>query len=165
MPKFERRKNQKTENVNFFSKILFGEENKYNAVPLNKYRFDKDQLVYSVYNEEKDSALEKTINIADVVFPLAYNSEIITKSGIMLGLGEEKNEVINVMKDLSAYKCDYMTLGQYMQPTRDSYPVFRYLNPEEFTELKQIGLEIGFKKVFSGALVRSSYHAKEFYEG
>src|SRR3989339_1963459 len=71
-------KNQKTENVNFFSKILFGEENKYNAVPLNKYRFDKDQLVYSVYNEEKDSALEKTINIADVVFPLAYNSEIIT---------------------------------------------------------------------------------------
>ena len=96
---------------------------------------------------------------------LAPAPKIITKSGIMLGLGEEKNEVIEVMEDLHKYNCDYLTLGQYMQPTRDSYPVYRYLYPEEFQELKHIGLEIGFKKVFSGPLVRSSYHAREFHEG
>ena len=82
----------------------------------------------------------------------------------MLGLGEKKDEAIQVMRDLFNYKCDYLTLGQYMQPTRDSYPVFRYLHPGEFEELKIIGLEIGFKKVFSGPLVRSSYHAREFHE-
>ena len=122
------------------------------------------ETVPRLYKEVRPGAIY-TRSLELIKFVKENNSEIITKSGIMLGLGEEKNEVINVMKDLSAYKCDYMTLGQYMQPTRDSYPVFRYLNPEEFTELKQIGLEIGFKKVFSGALVRSSYHAKEFYEG
>ncbi len=77
-------KNQKIENVNFFAKILFGEESEYASVPINKYRFEHDQLIYSVYNEEKDSAIEKKINIADVVFPLAYNSEIISN---------EKNEI------------------------------------------------------------------------
>lgn len=100
-----------------------------------------------------------------IKFVKELNQKIITKSGIMLGLGEELNEVIQVMKDLYSYTCDYLTLGQYMQPTRDSYPVYRYLLPNEFKELKKIGLEIGFKKVFSGPLVRSSYHAKEFHEG
>jgi lipoic acid synthetase len=91
------------------------------------------------------------------------NPEIITKSGLMLGLGEEKDEIIETIKDLHLYKCDYLTLGQYMQPSRDSYPVKRYLESFEFEELKLIGLKIGFKKVFSGPLVRSSYHAKEFH--
>ena len=81
----------------------------------------------------------------------------------MLGLGEELNEIIQVMKDLFSYKCDYLTLGQYMQPTRESFPVYRYLLPEEFENLKKIGLNIGFKKVFSGPLVRSSYHAGELH--
>lgn len=121
------------------------------------------ETVPRLYKEVRPGAIY-TRSLELIKFVKENNSEIITKSGIMLGLGEEKNEVINVIKDLFAYKCDYLTLGQYMQPTRDSYPVFRYLNPEEFTELKQISLEIGFKKVFSGALVRSSYHAREFYE-
>ena len=95
---------------------------------------------------------------------LAPAPKIITKSGVMLGLGEEKEEVFEVMKDLHTHRCDYLTLGQYMQPTRDSYPVHRYLHPAEFEELKEIGLSIGFKKVFSGPLVRSSYHAREFHE-
>ena len=81
----------------------------------------------------------------------------------MLGLGEELEEVTQVMKDLFLHKCDYLTLGQYMQPTRDSLSVVRYLLPEEFENLKNIGLEIGFKKVFSGPLVRSSYHAGELH--
>ncbi len=122
------------------------------------------ETVLRLYKEVRPGAIY-TRSLELIKFVKEANSGIITKSGIMLGLGEEKNEVINVMKDLFTYKCDYLTLGQYMQPTRDSYPVFRYLYPEEFTELKRIALEIGFKKVFSGALVRSSYHAREFYEG
>lgn len=91
------------------------------------------------------------------------NKDIITKSGLMLGLGEEKNEIIQVMQDLFIYGCDYLTLGQYMQPTKTSLPVYRYLFPQEFEELKTIGYKIGFKKVFSGPLVRSSYHAQELH--
>jgi lipoic acid synthetase len=82
----------------------------------------------------------------------------------MLGLGEEKGEVIQVMEDLFIYGCDYLTLGQYMQPTKASIPVYRYLLPSEFEDLKIIAYEIGFKRVFSGPLVRSSYHAQELHE-
>ena len=99
-----------------------------------------------------------------IKFVKETNSKITTKSGTMLGLGEEKDEIIQTMIDLFEYKCDYLTLGQYMQPTRDSYPPFRYLHPGEFEELKIIAENIGFKKVFSGPLVRSSYHAREFHE-
>lgn len=99
-----------------------------------------------------------------IKFVKLSNPNIITKSGIMLGLGERQEEVIKVIHDLFLYNCDYLTLGQYMQPTKDSYPVYKYLLPKEFEELKQLALNIGFKKVFSGPLVRSSYHAREFHE-
>ncbi|MBI2995920.1 MAG: lipoyl synthase [Candidatus Melainabacteria bacterium] len=92
------------------------------------------------------------------------NPNITTKSGMMLGLSEEIKEVIQVIEDLFLYKCDYLTLGQYMQPTQDSCPVFRYLKPSEFENLKDIALKIGFKKVFSGPLVRSSYHAEKLHQ-
>lgn len=91
------------------------------------------------------------------------NPDIVTKSGIMLGLGEELQEVIQVMQDLHKYRCDYITLGQYLMPSRNSIPVSRYLLPEEFEKLREVGLKIGFKKVFSAPLVRSSYHAEEFH--
>lgn len=91
------------------------------------------------------------------------NPNIITKSGIMLGLGENLEEVINLMDDLLMQGCDYLTLGQYMQPTRDSIPVNRYLQPVEFEMLKDVAVSKGFKKVFSGPLVRSSYHAEELH--
>jgi lipoic acid synthetase len=87
--------------------------------------------------------------------------EIPTKSGLMLGLGEQKEEVVQVMKDLRAIDCDFFTLGQYLRPTRDQLPVLRYVTPAEFDEYKEIGLELGFKMVHSGPLVRSSYHAEE----
>jgi lipoic acid synthetase len=83
----------------------------------------------------------------------------VTKSGIMLGLGETKEEVIAVMRDLTDRKVDILTLGQYLQPSKQHMPIDRYVPLEEFAELKQIGLELGFRWVESGPLVRSSYNA------
>lgn len=83
----------------------------------------------------------------------------VTKSGIMLGLGETKEEVIAVMRDLTDRKVDILTLGQYLQPSKQHLPIDRYVPLEEFAELKQIGLELGFRWVESGPLVRSSYNA------
>jgi lipoic acid synthetase len=84
-----------------------------------------------------------------------------TKTGLMLGLGEETGEVLQVMRDARAAGCDILTLGQYLQPTRDHLPVDRYVSPGEFTELKLEGLAMGFRHVESGPLVRSSYHAAD----
>ena len=84
-----------------------------------------------------------------------------TKSGIMLGLGETKDEVIDAMKDLREADVDILTLGQYLQPTPKHLPVVEFITPEVFEELKEIGLEMGFRYVESGPLVRSSYHAEK----
>jgi lipoic acid synthetase len=84
---------------------------------------------------------------------------LLTKSGLMLGLGEEHNEVIAVLRDLAAIGCDILTLGQYLQPSRDHLPVERYVPPAEFGELADIARRIGFRHVEAGPLVRSSYHA------
>ncbi len=83
----------------------------------------------------------------------------LTKSGIMVGLGENVEEVIGVMRDLADRMVDILTIGQYLQPTRNHLPIERYYHPSEFMQLKQIGLEMGFKWVESGPLVRSSYRA------
>ena len=77
----------------------------------------------------------------------------------MLGLGETKDEVITVMRDLASLKMDILTLGQYLQPSKQHHPIDRYVTLEEFAELKQIGLDLGFRWVESGPLVRSSYNA------
>jgi len=82
-----------------------------------------------------------------------------TKSGIMLGLGETKEEVIETMEDLRSVGVDVMTIGQYLQPSPKHLPVIRYPHPDEFKEYERIGLEMGFRFVESGPLVRSSYHA------
>ncbi|NLG97243.1 MAG: lipoyl synthase [Chloroflexi bacterium] len=87
--------------------------------------------------------------------------EILTKSGIMLGLGETIDEVKAVMRDLREWGVDILTIGQYLQPSRQHLPIARYYTPDEFAELKDFGLEIGFQWVESGPLVRSSYHAGE----
>ncbi|HYN78832.1 MAG TPA: lipoyl synthase [Lamprocystis sp. (in: g-proteobacteria)] len=88
-----------------------------------------------------------------------------TKSGLMLGLGEECNEVLAVMADLRAHGCDLLTLGQYLQPTRDHLPVRRYWTPAEFNALRLAGEAMGFTNVASGAMVRSSYHADRQAQG
>jgi len=85
----------------------------------------------------------------------------LTKSGIMVGLGETLDEVKATMRDLNSWGVDILTIGQYLQPSRQHLPIDRYYTPEEFAELKAYGLEIGFKWVESKPLVRSSYHAAE----
>jgi lipoic acid synthetase len=87
--------------------------------------------------------------------------DIPTKSGLMLGLGESREEVLAVMRDLRKVDCDFLTLGQYMRPSLDQLPVERYVTPAEFDQLGQLGWDMGFKMVHSGPLVRSSYHAQE----
>lgn len=87
--------------------------------------------------------------------------KIPTKSSIMLGVGEEREEILQAMDDLRAVDCNILTLGQYLQPTPKHLPVERYVHPDEFVELKQEGKNRGFRHVESGPLVRSSYHAHE----
>ena len=91
--------------------------------------------------------------------------EIPTKSGLMLGMGETLEEVLAVMKDLQLAGCAMLTLGQYLQPTHNHLPVARYVDPHEFRDLRQAGLQLGFAHVEAGPLVRSSYHAAEQFEG
>lgn len=90
--------------------------------------------------------------------------DVRTKSGLMLGLGETRDELLEVFADLLDHGVDYLTLGQYLQPTPDSLPVERYVPPEEFDELGTLARRLGFRKVASGPLVRSSYHAREMAE-
>ena len=88
-----------------------------------------------------------------------------TKSGLMLGLGETRDELLDVFADLLDHGVDFLTLGQYLQPTLDSLPVDRYVPPEEFAELGERARRMGFQSVASGPLVRSSYHAREMAAG
>lgn len=87
------------------------------------------------------------------------NPEIVTKSGIMVGLGETREEITQVLRDMRANRVDVLTIGQYLRPDRQHLPVVRYYPPEEFAELKVLGESLGFGHVESGPLVRSSYHA------
>ncbi|MDX1492011.1 MAG: lipoyl synthase [Pseudohongiellaceae bacterium] len=90
---------------------------------------------------------------------------VMTKSGLMLGLGEEIDEVKQVMRDLKAHDVDMVTLGQYLQPSKDHLAVSRFVRPEEFEELRVFGEQLGFTHVASGPLVRSSYHADKQAKG
>jgi lipoic acid synthetase len=96
---------------------------------------------------------------------LRYAKELrpsgLTKSGVMVGLGEETRELLEVFRDLAAVGCDILTVGQYLRPSRDHLPMTRLYTPREFQELKSEALKMGFRHVESGPLVRSSYHAHE----
>jgi len=89
---------------------------------------------------------------------------ISTKSGFMLGLGETHEEVLELLRDLREIECDFLTIGQYLQPRPDRLPVLRFVPPEEFEEYKRIGEEMGFRAVASGPFVRSSFQASEMFE-
>lgn len=95
------------------------------------------------------------------VIRLISQKGIRSKSGIMLGLGETESEILETMKDLRDVNCEVMTIGQYLQPTRNHFPVAEYILPEKFEEYGRIGKEMGFRHVESGPLVRSSYHAEK----
>ncbi len=102
---------------------------------------------------------ERSLQLLKRVKEISPNTP--TKSSIMVGLGETKEELLQAMDDLRAHDVDIMTIGQYLQPTKTHLPVERYMHPDEFAELKEIALQKGFKHCESGPLVRSSYHADE----
>ena len=85
--------------------------------------------------------------------------QVPTKSGIMLGLGEQDDEIEQVLRDMREHRVNMLTLGQYLQPSRDHLPVERFVTPDEFKRLERLAYELGFDQVASGPMVRSSYHA------
>ena len=104
-----------------------------------------------------DTSLDVLKNVKKI------NENILSKSGFMIGLGETKDQIIETMKDLKSSDVDFLTIGQYLQPSRDHADIKKYYTPEEFEDFKQIALDLGFKHVESGPLVRSSYHAQDVF--
>ncbi|MDE0326724.1 MAG: lipoyl synthase [Candidatus Poribacteria bacterium] len=102
---------------------------------------------------------QQTLNLLRIGKQL--DAQILTKSGLMVGLGETVTEFLETMQDIRNTECDILTIGQYLSPSPRHLPIQRYYTPEEFEELKEAGLEMGFRHVESGPLVRSSYHAGE----
>jgi lipoyl synthase len=102
---------------------------------------------------------ERTLRLLEYVKEI--DSMITTKSGVMVGLGEEMDELLEVYQDLASVGTDVLTIGQYLRPSKDHLPIARYYTPDEFAFMKQEALRMGFRHVESGPLVRSSYHAHE----
>ena len=120
------------------------------------------ETVPRLYPEVRSRAdYSRSVVLLSVVKRLS--PEIVTKSGLMLGLGETREEVIEVMSDLREAGCDLLTIGQYLQPSPKHHPVVRFVSPEEFSEYEQIGKDMGFADVASAPLVRSSFKAAELY--
>ena len=118
------------------------------------------ETVPSLYRKVRPGSLYfSSLNLLKSVKKI--NKTIFTKSGIMLGLGETKDEVLQVMDDLLSVNVDFLTIGQYLQPTVKHFPLKRYVSPYEFSELKELALSKGFLIVSSSPLTRSSYHADE----
>jgi lipoyl synthase len=118
------------------------------------------ETVPRLYREVRRGAIyERSLELLNRAKRLA--PEMPVKTGLMLGLGETREEVLQAMTDLAAQGTDILTLGQYLQPTRDHLPVIRFVHPDEFAEYKRLGEQMGFRHVESGPLVRSSYHAFE----
>jgi lipoic acid synthetase len=95
------------------------------------------------------------------VLQRAKDAGAVIKSGIMVGVGETFDEIVEVFTDLRAVECEILTIGQYLPPTKAHYPLHRYYHPDEFADLREVSMEMGFTHVESGPLVRSSYHAEE----
>jgi lipoyl synthase len=107
----------------------------------------------------KGAAYERSLELLYRAGRLA--PDMPTKTGMMLGLGETREEVLSAMQDIAAQGTHILTLGQYLQPTPEHLPIVRYVHPDEFAEFKTLGEKMGLKHVESGPLVRSSYHAFE----
>ena len=114
------------------------------------------ETVPRLYHQVRPQAnYDRSIQLLD----RAKQANMVTKTGLMLGLGETDLEILQVMKDLRTVNCDILTLGQYLQPSSEHIPIARYVSPHKFDTLKQQGLKMGFMHIESGPLVRSSYHA------
>ncbi len=117
--------------------------------------------VETVERLQKELRVQATYDRSLGVLRHAKQRGFVTKSGLMVGAGERMEEIVQTMEDLRVIETDILTIGQYLPPTKMHYPMDRFYTPEEFAELKRIGLELGFSHVESGPLVRSSYHADE----
>jgi lipoic acid synthetase len=102
---------------------------------------------------------ERTLNLLENT--KKFSPGMVTKSGVMVGLGESSAELVEVFRDLGSRGVDILTVGQYLRPSRDHLPIARFYTPEEFRELRDEALRFGFRHVESGPMVRSSYHAHE----
>jgi len=102
---------------------------------------------------------ERTLKLLENV--KRFSPETVSKSGVMVGIGESMDELVEVFRDLAALQVDILTIGQYLRPSRDHLPMTRYYHPDEFRFMKEEALKMGFRHVESGPLVRSSYHAHE----
>jgi lipoic acid synthetase len=121
------------------------------------------ETVPRLYSEVRPKAdYCRSLNLLQTVKQL--NKKILTKSGIMVGLGEKHDEVVKVMEGLRKVRCDFLTIGQYLAPSPKHHPVARYVTPQEFEEYKMLGEKIGFSYVASGPFVRSSFKAVEMYK-
>ncbi len=121
------------------------------------------ETVPRLYSQVRPEAeYQRTLSVLADIHQM--DPEIITKSGLMLGMGETEEEGLQVMADLRDNNCVLLTYGEYMSPTRDHFPVQRYVPPQEFADYAEKGLALGFAHVEAGPLVRSSYHAEEQYD-
>jgi len=118
------------------------------------------ETVPRLYHVRSGADYHRSLVVLQICAELA--PEINTKSGIMLGMGEDAEEVAQVMRDLRAVGCRYLSIGQYLAPSREHYPVQEFVRPEAFERLRDVGMELGFSHVESGPYVRSSYHAGEY---
>ncbi len=120
------------------------------------------ETVPRLYSTVRPQAVyERSLELLDSV--KMFNPKMVTKSGVMLGLGEKRDEILQVMDDLLQSKCDILTLGQYLQPSKNHLSIEEFITPEIFDELKEIALQKGFAGVASGPTVRSSYEAENLY--
>jgi lipoic acid synthetase len=118
------------------------------------------ETVPRLYDVRKGAEYRRSMDV--LAYAHAKFPHIPVKSGLMLGMGETREEVLDVMKDLVDAGCGFLSLGQYLAPGRDFYPVKEFIRPEIFIEYKKTGLEMGFLHIESGPYVRSSYHASEY---
>jgi lipoic acid synthetase len=123
------------------------------------YRVAKSGGRYERSLEFLEQAKSDSLALPSPLFPLP--SPLVTKTGIIVGMGEEMHELLGVFRDLADRKVDILTIGQYLRPSRDHLPMSRFYTPDEFAFLKHEALQMGFRHVESGPLVRSSYHAHE----
>jgi lipoic acid synthetase len=127
------------------------------ASPVAVYNHNLETVPRLYKRARAGARYERSLDV--LRFARAARADLLTKAGLMLGLGEEIDEVLVVLRDLRTAGCDIVTLGQYLRPTAKHLPVERYLDPAEFEDLGRAALAMGFRHVESGPLVRSSYHA------
>jgi lipoic acid synthetase len=121
------------------------------------------ETVKRLYSKARPQAdYNSSLNVLEKLKEL--NPNLITKSGIMVGLGEKQDEVIETMNDIAQTGCDILTIGQYLRPSKEHLPVAKFIDPSDFEHYKSIGKKIGFKYVESSVFTRSSYHAENAYD-